>query len=174
MEEEFLIERTIAPAQLSWPPESNLASEDYFVRGYMDMRGLNWEDASGALEMERGILARVAGDLSVAEETMCDEERFEFGGLDVGVSSAVVALSAADCAPISSCNGGAGHHEAYACIAFYCRKGRLRDLLKAAELAGCGLESGEAGRVVLYAENVAPLLLFAEKLIEMRNQLERL
>ena len=42
MEEEFPIKRSIEPAQLSWPPDSDLASEDFFVRGYIDMRGLNW------------------------------------------------------------------------------------------------------------------------------------
>ena len=174
MEEEFLIERSIRPDQLDWPPESNLATGDYFARGYRDLRGVNWGDASDSLEMEREILARVAGDLSVAEEAMCDEELFRLGGLDLGVAAAVVALSAANCAPIASCNGGAGHHEAYPCIAFYCRENRLPDLLKAAELAGCGLESSGDGSVVLYANSVVPLLLFAEMLIEMRDQLKPL
>ena len=174
MEEEFPIKRSIEPDQLSWPPESNLATDDYFVRGYGDMRGETWGDASETLEMEREFLALMLGDLSAAEAALCAEDRFELNGLDLGVASAVVALSAANCAPIASCNGGAGHHEDYPCVAFYCPKVRLPDLLKAAALTGCGLESGGSGRVLLYADNVEPLLLFAEKLIEMRDQLRPL
>ena len=174
MEEEFLIKRSIATAQLSWPPESKLATDDYFVRGYGDMRGETWGNASETLEMEREFLGLMPGDLSAAEAALCAGDRFELRGLDLGVASAVVALSAANCAPIASCNGGANHHEDYPCVTFYCPKVRLPDLLKAAELAGCGLESGGDGSAVLYADNVEPLLLFAEKLIEMRDQLRPL
>ena len=174
MEEEFLIERSIEPSQLDWPPESDLASEENFVRGYKDMRGFSWEDACETLKVERDILVRVAGDLSAAEESLTGDEWCALRGLDVGVASAVVALSAANCAPFSSCNGEVGHHEVHPCIGFYCRKGRVPNLLKAAEIACCGLTIGEAGFVVLYARSVAPLLRFAERLIGMRNQLQRL
>ncbi len=43
-------------------------------------------------------------------------------GLDIGVASAVIALSAARCIPCSSCNGGAyggSHQERHPVIAFY-------------------------------------------------------
>lgn len=98
MEEEFLIERSVEPTQLYWPPECRLAREDNFVRGYRDIRGTSWEDASYILEMEQEILARVGGDLSAAEELVYDDEIDEFievGPFDVGVASAVSALSAA-------------------------------------------------------------------------------
>ena len=67
MEEEFLIEQSVEPSRLDWPPESDLASEESFVRGYVDLRGLTWEDACEALKLERDILVREAGDLSAVE-----------------------------------------------------------------------------------------------------------
>ena len=174
MEEEFLIEQSVEPSGLDWPLESDLASDESFVRGYIDLRGLTWEDACETLRLERDTLVREAGDISAVEESLSDEEYCAIHGLDIGVAAAVVALSAANCAPFSSCNGGVGHHEAHPCIGFYCRKGRVRTLLKAAEIAGCGLANGEYGFLVLYAQSVAPLLLFAEKLIGMKDQLKPL
>ncbi len=106
MEDELRIERSVDPARLNWPPDSWLASEDYFVRGYADMRGLTWSDACETLRLEQGLLVRAAGDPVAAEEVISDEERFDLDGLDLGVASSVVALSAAGCAPIASCSGG--------------------------------------------------------------------
>ena len=174
MEEQLLIEQSIEPSILVWPSESDLASEGHFVRGYMDMRGLTWEDACETLTLERDILTRATGDLSAAGESLSDDEYHALYGLDVGVVAAVVALSAANCAPFTSCNGGVGHHEAHPCIGFCCRKGRVRNLLKAAEFARCGLVSRESGFVVLYADSVAPLLLFADKLVAMQDKLKPL
>ncbi len=50
----------------------------------------------------------------------------------------------------------------------------MRDILKAAELAGCGLVDGESGTLILYAGHVDALMCFAEKLIEMRVRLKPL
>ena len=174
MEGEFLIEQSVELSRLDWPPESDLASEEHFVRGYIDMRGLTWEDACEALRLEQDILLRAEGDLAGAGEALSDDEYYALYGLDVGVTAAVVALSAASCAPFTSCNGGVGHHEAHPAIGFYCRKGRVRSLLNAAEVASCGLVNGEGGFLVLYAASVAPLLLFAEELIGMKDQLKPL
>ncbi len=169
-----MIERSVDLTQLGWPPDSDLASEDHFVRGYTDMRGLTWDDACQALSLERELLRRGAGDLAATEEAVSDEELFDLYGLDIGVASSVAALSAANCAPIASCNGGEGHHECHPVVAFYCRKGRVRDILKAAELADCGLVNGDSGLLVLYAGHVDALMSFAEKLIGMRDSLKPL
>lgn len=174
MEDELVIERLVDHTQLGWPPDSELASEDHFVRGYTDMRGLTWDDAYQTLTVERELLLRGAGDPAAAEEAISDEEHFDLYGLDVGVASAVAALSAANCAPIASCNGGAGHHEFHPLVGFYCRKGRVRDILKAAQHADCGLVNGDSGVLVLYAGHVDALICFAEKLIEMRSSLKPL
>jgi hypothetical protein len=170
-DDEVLIERSVSVGELGWPSEMELAEEDCFNRGYQDLRGLTWDDASRVLKLERGIITRGAGDLGVATESMSDSESGSLGDLDLGVAAVVVALSAAQCAPISSCNGSPGHNEAYPLVAFYCRKGRMRDILKVAELTDCGLHNGNSGTLVVYAGNVHRLMSFAEALIERRNRL---
>ncbi len=125
------------------------ASEDYFSRGYQDLRGLTWDEASRVLKLEREILARSTGDLRVTAESMSDSEIDSLGGLDLGVAAAVAALSAAQCAPISSCNGTPSHNEGYPLVAFYCRKGRVRDVLNVAERTNCGLLNRDLGARIL-------------------------
>ena len=162
-----MIQRTVDPSLLEWPSESDLVEEDIFARGYIDVRGATWEDVCTMLEEERKTLAQPGGGVSPGIEiaNLNGEETY----LDLGVGAAVFALSAANCAPISSCSGGPGHHERYPLVAFYCRKGRVRNLLKAAELADCGLVNGAEGALVVYAEHVEGLLSFAEKLVETKD-----
>lgn len=170
-ESEVPIERSVNPAELGWSSETALASKEYFNRCYQDMRGLTWDDASRVLMLEQEIIARCAGDLSAASESISDGESASLYDLDLGVAAAVAALSAAKCAPISSCNGSPGHNEAYPLVAFYCRKGRVRDIVKVAELTDCGLHNGDSGTLVVYAGNVQRLMNFAQALIERRNRL---
>jgi hypothetical protein len=73
-EDRISIERNIDVDKLGWPAESSLAAEDYFNRGYNDLRGLTWEDARQTLELEKEIIARYPGDLANAEESMYEEE----------------------------------------------------------------------------------------------------
>lgn len=178
MEEDnnVIIERSINLGELGWPAESALATEEYFVRSYQDMRGLTWDDAYETLKLEKELIDRYPGDLNDAEESMFETEKDISGlyGLDLGIASTVVALSAAGCAPIASCNGAPSHHEAYPLIAFYCRKGRVRDILKATEIAKCELCNGESGALVVYGENVGTLMEFAEVLFSLRESLKPL
>jgi len=173
---DIIIDRKVNLKELQWPAESALATEDYFVRGYQDMRGLTWDDVWETLKLERAIINRYPGDLSDAEESVFEKEEDIscLCGLDLGIASTIVALSAAGCAPIASCNGAPGHHEAYPLIAFYCRKGRVRDILKATEIAKCGLYNGESGALVVYGENVGTLMEFAEVLFSLRESLKPL
>ena len=167
-----MTQRTIDPSLLEWPSESDLVEEDIFARGYIDVRGATWEDVCTMIEEERKALAQPGDRVNPGIEitNLNGEETY----LDLGVGAAVFALSAANCAPISSCSGGPGHHERYPLVAFYCRKGRLRNLLKAAELANCGLGNGVEGALVVYAEDVGGLLTFAETLVEMKDNLKPL
>jgi hypothetical protein len=59
----------------------------------------------------------------IITEELYENESWLFG-LDIGVASTVIALSAARCVPFSSCNGGAyggSHHEFHLVVAFYAR-----------------------------------------------------
>jgi len=175
-ENDVIIKLSVNLSELSWPGESALATEEYFVRGYQDMRGLTWDDACETLKLEKKLIDRYPGDLSDAEESVFEKEEDVSGlyGLDLGIVSTVVALSAAGCAPVASCNGASGHHEAYPLVAFCCRKGRVRDILKATEIANCGLYNGESGALVVYGGNVKTLMKFAEVLIAQRESLKPL
>ena len=91
-------------AELS-PAEASEAEEQGYLAGnrsYRDLRGFGWEDVRRALDLERAAVDRIeAADDSAAEELDFDEMRFqaldpieELCGLDVGVASAVLAVSA--------------------------------------------------------------------------------
>ena len=167
-----MIQRIVDPSLLEWPSESDLIEEDVFVRGYIDLRGASWEDVSTILEEERRALAQPEDEVNPGVDIA--NRNGEEAYLDLGVGAVVFALSAAGCAPISSCSGGSGHHEPHPLVAFYSRKGRVRDLLKAAELADCGLLNGAEGTLIVYAEDVGGLLTFTETLVEMKDKLKPL
>jgi hypothetical protein len=100
------------------------------------------------------------------------EEPPELYGLDLGVASSVVALSAAHCIPFSSCNAGTFggyHHEDYPLVAFYARPPALDLLLACAEKAGIGLVAENTGELVAYAADVLHMRAFANALIQSRN-----
>jgi hypothetical protein len=98
-------------------------------------------------------------------------------GLALGVASSVIALSAARCVPFSSCNAGAfggHHHEAYPVVAFHARPAHVDLLLECAKEAGCGLEHGSNGCIVLYAREIESLRRFAAEVIQRRSAFRKL
>ena len=89
-------------------------------------------------------------------------------GLDIGVASTVVALSAARCIPFSSCNGGAfggSHHEFHPVVAFFSRRQTAPLLLECAEETNSGLVSENTGNLVVYADDIRNIRAFACALI---------
>ncbi|NWM10604.1 hypothetical protein, partial [Escherichia coli] len=93
-------------------------------------------------------------------------------GLEIGVASTVAALSAAGCVPFASCNGGAfggPHHESHPLVVFCARREHLPLLLAAAELTGVGMESGQMGEVMVYADDIRRMPAFAATLLENRD-----
>jgi hypothetical protein len=127
--------RNLPAAGLSWP-EPGEAIDDSGLGGnrqYNDLRRLSWAEARRVYELETDVIARLeASDDSEDEWAAIEDELYEepddhLYGLDPGVASTVVALSAARCLPFSSCNAGAfgGHHyEIYPIVAFYARPRR--------------------------------------------------
>lgn len=161
--------------------EADAASDDGYLRGnsrYEDHRGWTWRDLRAALDIETSIVERLAG----AEDPAAAEAAFEAGrdpeeegakslwGLDVGVASAVIALSALGATPFISCNAGSfggAHPAGRPYVAFYLGTASPVLLLALAEGAGVGLEV-EDGVVRLYARTVLDLLRFA-RLVEERH-----
>ncbi len=118
-----------------------------------------------------------SGSLEAVKRQDEDEDIAEseaFFGLDAGVASTVLALAAARCIPVSSCNGMPGHQELHPLVAFFCRPTRLPDLLAVADEAQCGLENASMGALVVYAHDVTRMIEFARKLIEHRHSLSKI
>lgn len=114
------IERSVNVSPLTWPSPGDLEG---YARNYLDLRGVSWSMVRDAIEFEEEVLSRFDWDADSAQEHLVDSDYLVIThGLDVGVASAVLALSAAKCASVTSCNGGAGHLEAYPLVAFFTRK----------------------------------------------------
>lgn len=164
---------------LCWP-EQGEATDDSGLggnRAYSDLRGLSWTDAKRAFALEGELIARIENsDDSDAEYDVIDEELNEsedhLFGLDVGVASTVVCLSAARCIPFSSCNGGAfggRHQEAYPLVAFFARAQMVDLLLTAATNADIGLENHVSGYAMAYSDDIRRFRNFAGCLISQRQ-----
>jgi hypothetical protein len=93
----------------------------------------------------------------------------EFAGLDVGVMSAVAALSAAGCVTTTSCRGHRRHGEPSPLVRFATDEERLPVVQAAASNANCGLLLDEDGMLQLYAANVLALVEFARQMLQRRQ-----
>lgn len=172
------IERKISPERLRWPSAAQARDGSGFGgnRDYYDLREQPWSDVSDVIREENEMIARIEQADDPAEESELIEEEFTedpggMMGLDIGVASAVAALSAAGCFPFASCNGGAFgglHHEAYPLVAFCARREHVPLLLEAAERSGVGIESDEAGEIIVYADDIRRMPSFAAALLENR------
>lgn len=145
-------------------------------RDCIDLRGIEWEDVKYAIEYEKELLERI--DVHSAEVDYNDavqEDEIDYYstvlyGLDVGVASTVLALSATGCFTLASCNGSRDHLEEYPVVIFRCQPDWVHFLIDAAEKAGCGLENADIGAVALFADDVYKMLNFAEELMCRNNQ----
>ena len=168
-----MIRRKLDVGALAAPPSAAAADDEGYLdgnRSYRDLRRMSWDDVAQALERERELLARLlrADDIE-AEAEAIEEERLEtfedpLFGLDVGVASATLALSAMGCTPVSSCNGGmlgGFHSSTHPVVASYLPAEAAPAALSSAQIVGAGLVLDEAGRAILYAGRVDPMIAFA-------------
>jgi len=163
------ITREIDPETLGWP-ERGKAQDDSGLGGnrcYADLRGLTWDEADRVARLECELVARIesASD-PVAEYAAIEDELYETDadvyGLDLGVASAVIALSAVGCVPCASCNAGAfggSHHEGYPLVVFFARPAASELLLEAAAEAEIGIAGGDS--LVAYADDIRKMMRFA-------------
>ena len=140
-------------------------------RAYRDLRNWDWPMVRTAIGMEEELIARFMASTDPAtEEQRFDDERIELiepeedlWGLDVGVASAVLAISALGGAPVSSCNGGvfgSRHQASHPYVTFYLPKAAARTVLDLAEAADVGLIV-ISGTAQVYANDERGLLRFA-------------
>jgi hypothetical protein len=173
------LKRTINVEALGWP-ESYMCEDDYGLGGnrdYRDLRGASWEDAIRAFALEESLLERLrsADDFAATLDSISDElyeDDEGLWGLDMGVASSVIALSAARCIPCTSCNGGCfgdGHHEGHPLVSFYAMPAWVPYLLEAAEEAKVGLVNEDSGSMLVYADDISRIMLFSSALINRRQ-----
>lgn len=174
------IERAISPAALRWLTRDDDPREGLGLnRHYRDMRGFKWPEVLRTVEIERAVLEELEDrqfDPDDESETIALDivERSVLFGLDLGVASSVLALSAARCVPFQSCNAGAfggAHLESYPLVAFYLRPQLAPLILRCAERADVGLLQDEHGQVQVYANDVACLIDFAEECYDTRKEI---
>lgn len=181
---ELSIERCVDAQRLYWPSRGEAGHDSALGcnREYFDVRGFSWKEAQRVFALETELIDRIekAEDANATYDDI-ENEMYDdpdgLGGLDIGVASTVVALSAARCVPASSCNGGAyggNHYEAHPVVAFCARDQAVPLLLECAEATGVGLVSESNGYLVVYADDIRAMRGFAAKLIERSTDFNRL
>ncbi|KRC43581.1 hypothetical protein ASE17_20520 [Phenylobacterium sp. Root77] len=153
---------------------ADAAGDEGYLRGnsrYADHRGWLWDDVRDALKVEAAVVDQIAAVPVSAEAEAAFEAQRDLDsegaealwGLDVGVASAVIALSALRAMPFISCNAGSfgGVHAASRpYVAFYIAEASPDLLLALAERAGVGLEVQD-GVLCLYGRTILDLMQFA-------------
>ena len=152
---------------------------------YEDISGTAWPEVEAVI-LEEDELVRAAADRATDGDDFDRlvnyefEQRYpgddfdegplsEFAGLDVGVISAVAALSAAGCVTTTSCRGHRRHGEPSPLVRFAADDQRLPVVRAAASNARCGLLLDEDGMLQLYAANVLALVEFARQMLQRRQ-----
>ena len=171
----------VRDAELGWPNSPVPRSGPFNGNNYFrDLRGKSWLSAGRALQLEQGIFALMeTGREGLAQEHLrrkigIIEARLR---LDIGTIAAVYSISAAGGIPISSCNAGAfgGFHEApFPLIGFYWPRALMPTLRQCAVQAGVSLWTHHRGEVVVGADYIPRLLVFARELQDRQAKIEKL
>ena len=180
------IERHIDSECLSWPKPGQAMDEEGLGgnRCYEDLRRLSWGEARRVYAFEDKCIERILNSMHPKKEYVSikaklndDSNTFGLFGLDIGVASAVLALSSARCIPFTSCNAGAfgGYHaEEYPVVAFYAKVPSIPLLLECAEEAGTGLVNSALGSLITYTDDIRKMRRFAKAIIERRGAFRNL
>lgn len=161
------------------------AGEDYGLEGnhlYRDIRSADWDLVAAAIQAEAALFDRFRASADMDAEYEAWREELEevetpeedFWGLDLGVISAVFALSAIGAVTVRSCNaGGFGgrHAEAFPLINMFLPQEHVDEVLAAAEAADVGLDMLEGGLVRLYGRTDFDLHRFAQIALARRLNL---
>lgn len=173
---DIAIFQVIDHARFYFPSTEQILSEDGWsvFREYSPAYfGATWDEARACISWERALLARLDIRSRETEEALLDEldeEAFQqpCAGLDLGVGSVVVALSAAGCAPLTSCSGHFGEGTWSQCplVKVASDEARARILLGIAKLTNCGIANSDegSGALELWARSIDETVAFADEL----------
>lgn len=182
LEAEVALERDLSGATFAWPerPDADELEGNHF---YQDLRGFDWDDVRATVAIERRLISDFTSKKSQEEGASVitalrdsrnpDRDGDPWGtdplwGLDAGICSTVMALSAAGCVPFSSCNGGVfgdSHVSACPVVAFFMRRDFEPTLIQCASKAGVGVRPFGEGKVQVYASSIEQMITLAELLI---------
>ena len=180
------IKRHIDLERLSWPKPGEAMDEGDLGcnRCYEDLRCLPWCEARRVYAFEDKCIERILNSThaekeyeSIIAELADDLDTIGLFGLDIGVASAVLALSSARCIPFTSCNAGAfggNHAEEWPMVAFYAKVPSIPLLLECAEEARTGLVNAELGSLVTYADDIRKMRSFSNAIIERSSAFRNL
>jgi hypothetical protein len=152
------------------------ADESGYLAGnqmYQDLRGYGWLDVAHTLDVEHRLIAQLQGTADLeAEAARIDDDRLDcfepsdgLWGLDIGVASATIALSALGAIPVGSCNAGGfgGHHQgAYPYVSFFLGGAPPEFVVSISRTASVGLRSDADGLAQIFGAGDLDLLRFAE------------
>ncbi|MFB7881862.1 hypothetical protein [Brevundimonas diminuta] len=171
------VRRLIVPTSLAvLSDEEADAGEDHGLEGnhlYRDIRTVGWDLVAAAIQAEAALFDRfrASTDMDAEYEAWRDEleeaetPEEDFYGLDLGVISAVLALSAIGAVTVWSCNAGGfggGHAEPFPLITMFLPPEHIAEVMEAAEAADVGLDMLEGGLVRLYGRTDFDLHRFAQ------------
>jgi len=177
------LEVSVNLKELQYPPEEVLSWEEGLVcnHEYRDMRGRSWEAffishrAEKYLITEAGKKARDEEEFDEILNRFLDKNRRRFAdqmGLELGVSSTAIALSAYGCAPAESCRS---HFDGLENslpphVVFWTREKKAKNLVDLAKRKLVGLincEMEEYGALLLYAKSIPDLMDFGKALYDL-------
>lgn len=154
-------------------------------RLYEDFSGTDWTDVRDVIEAESALLQEASQrsanvdefDLAISdilEERYPEDDTAEgllpdFLSLDLGVMSAVAALSASGSITTTSCRGHRARGEATPLVRFTTDETRLAHIQAAASNSRCGLLLDGDGMLQLYATNILSFVAFARELLKARS-----
>lgn len=180
------VRRLIVPASLAVLSDEEADSgEDHGLEGnhlYRDVRSVEWDLVAAAIQAEAALFDRfrASADMDAEYEAWREElEKAEtpeedFYGLDLGVISAVFALSAIGAVTVRSCNAGGfggSHAEPFPLITMFLPREQVAEVMAAAEAADVGLDMLESGLVRLYGRTDFDLHRFAQVALARRLKL---
>jgi hypothetical protein len=136
---------------------------------YEDLRGYSQTDLEDVLAFETETFIRLeVAHFDADSVATADEEWYEsflLPGVDFGIGSTVIALSALGCTPITSCRGNSltdGHRHECPTVCFYATKGLVPLLLQLAGSVGVSLENN-SDMLEIYAADVRSMVAFAKE-----------
>lgn len=171
---DFDVSREFDAKRLRWRHADDVKGSEWNL-GYADLSGFSRPEAQRVLQLESELVRRIeASDDPAAELLAIEDEPYEerdehLYGLDLGVASAVAALSVVGCVPIPSCYGGSfgdSHREQYPLVAMFASRSALPAIEAAAQRSDTGLENGHDGILVVYANDVRKMMQFGSFLLD--------